>query len=79
MAHELFCRLPPNGGYSNDPSDIVIDYSRGRLVRQFLKAVVLEEAKCMSKHFNRPQLLPVSSLDFQPYVQVLEGGGGGGM
>ena len=63
LSHELFGWLSPDGGDCDDPPNVVVGDPCGRLIRQFLEAVVSEESQSVSKNVYCPQFLSIGRLD----------------
>ena len=79
LAHELLCWLFPYSRHGDHPSDVVVQYLRRRLIRQFLEAVLLEKFESVSEDFQCEDAFSIGRFDLDALVEILcsrkKGGG----
>ena len=72
LAHELLGTLAPDGGHSDDPSDVEVGERHAALVRELLQGVFAEELERQGEHLHGRNLLPVHSRDRRVFCDVLQ-------
>ena len=72
LSHQLFGWCSPDGGYSDDPTNILVDDDGGRLCRQLFEGVFLEVAQSKREELNRRELFTVTGSDRRFTVQLLQ-------